>query len=273
MCPPRSDTASCDMRDDIVLEICADSLDSAVAAEQGGAHRIELCASLLEGGTTPSFGLTSLVREKVSIAIYMMIRPRGGDFCYSSSEFEIMERDIATGRQLGVDGFVFGILREDGSVDVERTRRLVQAARPLKVTFHRAFDMTRDLMEAVESVVETGADRLLTSGGEQRAEDGLATIARVVEAAKERIIVMAGSGIQESNVRRMLHETGVREIHASARAQVDSPMLYRNDRIAMGGVRGREYDRRLVLQEMVRRLVEASVNAESAGAGVEFQEG
>lgn len=249
------------MNPGIVLEVCADSVESALAAERGGAHRIELCSDLLEGGTTPSAGLTTMVRRSVSLDVYMMVRPRGGDFCYSPEELEIMEHDVLAGKELGVDGFVFGVLREDGSVDVERTRRLVEAARPKGVTFHRAFDMTRDLEEALEHVIATGADRLLTSGGQQRAEDGISTIAKVVAAAKDRIRVMAGSGISESNVRRLIHGTGVREIHASARVQVEGPMRYRRETIAMGSIRGREYKRMVVLPDQVKRLFEASVRA------------
>ena len=249
------------MKDPIILEICADSVESAQAAERGGAHRIELCTNLLEGGTTPSMGLTSMVRDCVSIDVYMMIRPRGGDFSYSREELEIMERDVLAGKQLGVDGFVFGVLCQDGSVDVERTRRLVEAARPKKVTFHRAFDMTKNLEASLESVIQTGADRLLTSGAEQRAEEGIAAIAKVVADSGPRIKVMAGSGISESNVRRLIHSTGVREIHASARVQIDGPMRYRRESIAMGSIRGREYKRMVVLEERVRRLLEASIEA------------
>jgi copper homeostasis protein len=248
------------MKDPIILEICADSVESAQAAERGGAHRIELCTNLLEGGATPSMGLTSVVRDSVSIDVYMMIRPRGGDFSYSREELEIMERDVLTGKQLGVDGFVFGVLCEDGRVDVERTRRLVDAARPKKVTFHRAFDMTQNLDASLESVIETGADRLLTSGAEQRADEGIAAIAKIVAASGQRIKVMAGSGISEGNVRRIIHSTGVREIHASARVQIDGPMRYRREAIAMGSIRGREYKRAVVLEERVRRLLEASID-------------
>jgi copper homeostasis protein len=172
-----------------------------------------------------------------------------------------MERDIKAGKELGVDGFVFGVLREDGTVDIQRTQRLVELSFPKRVTFHRAFDMTRDLDEALESVIQTGADRLLTSGGAPIAAEGVPTIAAVVNAARGRISVMAGSGISRSNVSDLIQRTGVREIHASARVQVDSPMRFRRETIAMGSVREAEYKRATVLQDDVRLLLEAANQA------------
>lgn len=246
------------MNDPAILEICADSVESAEAAEHGGASRIELCSSLLEGGVSPSAGLISTVRSRLSIDVYVMIRPRGGDFCYSAAEFEAMEQDVLTARQLGANGIVFGILKEDGDIDVARTSRLIEIARPLKATFHRAFDMSRELIKSLADVIHTGADRVLTSGGEQNVEDGLPAIAKLVRAAGSRIAIMAGGGVRESNVHRIIEETGVREIHASVRVQVPSPMRYRNERISMGLAKGREYQRVTVLEERVARLLEAS---------------
>jgi copper homeostasis protein len=246
------------MTDPVVLEVCADSVDSAVAAARGGAHRIELCSNLLEGGVTPSAGLISTVRSKVSIGLYVMIRPRGGDFCYTADEFETMEQDVVTAKQLGADGVVFGLLQEDGCVDIAKTRQLVTAARPLKVTFHRAFDMSRDLRRSLEDVIAAGADRILTSGAEQSVEEGIPAIAKLTRAGKGRIAIMVGGGITESNVHRVVSETGAREIHASVRVHLSSPMQYRNEKISMGLVKGREYERVVVLQDRVRRLLEAS---------------
>lgn len=242
----------------LTLEICADSVESAVAAERGGAHRIELCSSLLEGGVSPSAGLISTVRSRLSIGVFVMIRPRGGDFCYSAEEFETMEQDVLTAKQLGADGIVFGILQEDGDVDIARTRRLIQIARPLKATFHRAFDMSSNLSKSLRDVIDAGADRVLTSGGEQNVEDGLPVIAGLVRAAGGGIAIMAGGGISESNVHRIIEQTGVTEIHASVRVHVPSPMRYRNDKISMGPAKGREYERIAVLEEKVSRLLEAS---------------
>src|SRR5579864_8529407 len=195
------------MRDRILLEVCVDSIDSALAADRGGADRIELCSSLLEGGLTPSPGVISTVLGKVSLGVFVMIRPRGGDFCYSDDEFRAMEQDVRTAKQLGADGVVFGILKEDGRIDAARTHRLLEVARPLKVTFHRAFDMSRDLSESLEDVIRAGVDRVLTSGGEQNVELGQAKIAQLHRQAENRVIVMPGSGITEQNVRQLISVT------------------------------------------------------------------
>lgn len=245
------------MKNQVLLEICADSVESAVAAERGGARRIELCSDLVEGGITPSVGLLCTVRQRIRIDIYMMIRPRGGDFCYTEEEYEGMARDIEVGKQHGADGFVFGILHDDARIDEERTRRLVELARPKHVTFHRAFDMTRDLDHALETVIRTGAVRVLTSGGAQKAEAGISTLARLVSSAQSRIAIMACGGISESNVHHVISATGVNEVHASLRSQSPSPMRYRNENVTMGLIKGREYERRVVRDESVRRLMSA----------------
>lgn len=254
------------MSETITLEICADSVDSAIAAQRGGAHRIELCSNLLEGGVTPSAGLISSVRHKVDIDLYVMIRPRGGDFFYTPAEFEIMKQDVLIAKQAGVDGIVAGILREDGEIDVSRSRCLVEMAGQLKATFHRAFDMSRDLTQSLKDVIETGAHRLLTSGGEQKVEDGIDAIANLVRAADGRISVMAGSGITPANVHSIIKATGVREIHASVRGHVPSPMLYRNEKISMGGLKSREYERSVVLEEEVRRLLASAMGKDEDSA-------
>jgi copper homeostasis protein len=255
------------MSETVILEICADSVESALAAEAGGAHRIELCSNLLEGGVTPSSGLISTVRDRTSVGLYVMIRPRGGDFCYSGDEFEAMEQDVLTAKQLGVDGTVFGILNEDGQIDVQRTRHLVDLARPLKVTFHRAFDMSTDLRKALEDVIVAGVDRVLTSGGEQTAEDGIATLSKLINAANDRVAIMVGGGITKTNVRNIIARTAAREIHASVRIPVASPMRHRNERISMGAIKGREYERFVVLQDRVSHLLEAARNGARRASG------
>jgi copper homeostasis protein len=248
------------MTNSVLVEICVDSTESALAAQRGGAHRIELCGDLLEGGTSPSAGLIETVRQRVRIGLHVIVRPRGGDFCYSADEFESMKRDVLTAKQLGADGVVFGILKEDGHVDTARTRDLVELAHPLNTTFHRAFDMSVDLTQALEDVIHAGILRVLTSGGEQNAEDGIATIASLVEAAKDRVTVMVGGGIREANVRRIIAATGAREIHANVGHSVASPMLYRNSKISLGAIKGREYQRVVVLHDRVRRLLDAASN-------------
>lgn len=245
------------MNDFISIEVCVDSVISATSAERGGAQRIELCGNLLEGGVTPSAGLIQLTRARTSIGLQVMIRPRGGDFCYTPEEFETMRRDIIAAKMLRADGVVLGILDTSGNVDVRRTRELVEMARPLNVTFHRAFDMSADLLRSLEDICDSGADRLLTSGGEQTAAQGAQMIAGLVQAARGRIVIMAGGGIRRTNAASIIEKTGVREIHVGLRTSVDSPMLHRNPRISMGSAPGREYQRFEVLEEDVRNLSRA----------------
>ena len=246
------------MNNSVFVEICVDSVESAQAAERGGAHRVELCSDLLEGGVTPSAGLIETVRRSVRVGVHVIIRPRGGDFCYTADEFESMKRDVLTAKHLRTDGVVFGMLKENGHVDIGRTRALVELAHPLNTTFHRAFDMSCDLKQALEDIIQAGMNRVLTSGGEQNAEDGIATIAGLVAAAKNRIAVMVGGGIRETNVRRILVETGAREIHANIAHSIPSPMEYRNNKISLGAGKGREYQRVVVPPDRVRRLLEAA---------------
>jgi len=241
----------------IAVEVTADSVASALAAERGGASRVELCSSLVEGGVTPSGGLIEAARAAVKFPLHVMIRPRAGDFCYDPEEFDTMRRDIAHAKNLGADGVVFGILHLNGDVDVPRARELVQLARPLSVTFHRAFDMTADLFRALEDVCAIGVDRVLTSGGEANALLGSGVIARLVKEAVGRIVVMPGSGIKPENARALVEETGAREIHVGLRSSVPSPMIHRNPKVFMGALPEREYERFVVLEENVRRLCAA----------------
>ena len=219
----------------IIFEACVDSVESAVAAQEGGADRVELCADLLEGGCTPSAGTIRQARVRLSIGVHVIIRPRGGDFCYSETEFQTMSADVEFAKESGADGVVLGILTENGEVDTERTGELVRQARPLVVTFHRAFDMTREPFAALEALISLGIERVLTSGQEASVLEGAELIAELVARATGRIIVMPGGGITERNAAKIVARTGVREIHAAAFSSVDGPMRYRNTRCFMGG--------------------------------------
>jgi copper homeostasis protein len=239
----------------MLLEVCIDSVESAIAAQRGGARRVELCADLLEGGITPSAGLIATVRSRISIGLYVMIRPRGGDFCYSDLEFEGMREEIKHAKSLGADGIVLGLLDPDARIDIPRTHQLVQLACPLPVTFHRAIDMTPDLPIAVEAVIQTGATRILSSGGAADACSGMSTLTQMVQLAKERIVIMPGGGVSKKNVEQIAKATRAKEFHAGLRSLIESPMRFRKEGIAMGSVPGREFSRYEVREENVRALV------------------
>ena len=215
-------------------ELCAYSVDACRIAARLGVNRVELCASPAEGGVTPSMATIERVAKIEGIDISVMIRPRGGDFLYSDDEFETMLRDIAYAREAGATGVVFGILTPDGNVDLERTRQLVEASKGMETTFHRAVDMTEDYEAAVETIIAAGCDRILTSGGYDKAIDGIANIGRAVEIAKGRIEIMAGSGVVAANAKQ-LADVGVDALHFSAKCMVAGAMEYRNPRISMGG--------------------------------------
>lgn len=239
----------------IAVEIAVHDSESASAAEAGGADRVELLSDWLQGGTTPSTGMIAVVREHLAIGLHVMIRPRAGDFWYSDREFDVMRRDIAAAKSIGANGVVFGLVNLDGGVDVQRTRELVEIARPLSVTFHRAFDMCPDLPRALEDLVSCGIDRVLTSGGEAKAVDGRLMLAHLVTSAGDRISVMAGGGVRKENVREIVLETGVQEVHAGLRSTSPSPMSFRNPKISFGPKSFSEYDRVVVRSGDVRSFV------------------
>jgi copper homeostasis protein len=209
------------------LEIAAGSLASALAAQEGGADRVELCSALAEGGITPSHGMLAVVRDRVRIPVYVLIRPRGGDFLYDDAEFEIMRRDVETCAQLGFDGVVIGALDADGVVD-PRCRELVAAAGKLGVTFHRAIDASADLAQALERIIDLGCERVLTSGGQANALAGADVIAGLVEQGGGRISIMAGAGVRSQNLVEVARLTRAHEFHGSARAPRRSAMRYLN---------------------------------------------
>jgi copper homeostasis protein len=238
----------------VLLEICLDSVESAIAAERGGADRVELCAGLPEGGTTPSAGMIAAVRQKIKIGLQVMIRPRGGDFCYSVDEFNIMQRDILIARQLNASGVVFGILNTDGTMDKERMRQLIELSRPLKVTCHRAFDMTCDFNQALDDLIEIGVTRVLTSGGKKSAVDAMPTLAQLVQHAQGRISVMACGELSPANVKAVISYSHVSEVHAGPSKFVISAMKFRNQKIAMGTLSDSEYQHQVVTESSVRDL-------------------
>lgn len=199
----------------VLVEACVDSVASAGEAAAGGAARLELCQNLVAGGTTPSQGLLAGVRERVTLPLHVLIRPRDGDFLYTGDEIAAMLRDIAAVRRIGANGVVIGALDAGGRVDPGLTRQLLEAARPLAVTFHRAFDLTRDPAEALETLIGLGIERVLTSGQAATAEQGAPVIAALVAQARDRITVLAGGGIRASNAKRIVAVTGVREIHST----------------------------------------------------------
>ena len=246
------------MNPSVLFEICIGSVHGAIAAQEGGAHRVELCDNLIEGGTTPSAGAVQVARKHIDIGLNVMVRPRGGDFCYSDVEFETMAHDVEAAAESGADGIVIGLLNPDGSVDAERTGALIERIRPLPVTFHRAFDMTADPCRALEDLISLGVDRVLTSGQEISALEGIDLIAELIDRAARRIVVMPGGGITERNVARVAAGTGAREIHVAAGSSVSSRMTFRNPNAFMGGeLRPPEFSHSLTDSNRVRAFLDA----------------
>lgn len=240
-----------------VLEVCVGSVASAMAAREGGAVRVELCAALEVGGVTPSLGLIREVRAIDGLALHILIRPRGGDFLYEESEVACMIQDIIAARECGADGVVIGALTADGDVDMHICRRLVEAAGDMNVTFHRAFDMCREPMQALEDIVQLGCNRLLTSGQAATAEQGAELLKQLVDAAQGRIVIMPGCGVNAHNAGRILDFTGAVEIHASARQSVESGMRYRYSGVNMGNSDNDEYAHKETSLTEVQRIVAA----------------
>ncbi|MBQ3189852.1 MAG: copper homeostasis protein CutC [Bacteroides sp] len=236
------------------IEICANSVESAVKAQEGGAYRVELCAGIPEGGTTPSFGDIRMARQLLQkTKLHVIIRPRGGDFLYSHLELEIMIHDIKVARQLGADGVVFGCLTSDGNVDIPAMKMLMNAVGNMDVTFHRAFDMCKNPQEALEQIIELGCSRILTSGQEADAFKGIPLLKELVKQADGRIIIMPGCGVNPNNIRRIAEETGTSEFHFSGRSTYESGMIYRNPKVSMGGtVKIEEYQKDVTNPEIVK---------------------
>jgi copper homeostasis protein len=240
----------------ILVEACVDSVESALAAARGGAHRIELCAGLVEGGTTPSAGTLAVCRARLDIPIFVLIRPRGGDFLYSAAELAVMLEDIGRAKEAGAHGVVTGALRADGEIDADRTRELIAAARPLRVTFHRAFDVCRDAGRALETLIALGVDRVLTSGQAGTAPEGVETIARAVRQAAGRIAVLPGGGITVDNVADLVRATGVTEVHLTGAVARQSDMTFRAPAVTIGSAAPRsEYEWSVTDAERIRRVV------------------
>lgn len=243
-----------------VIEICVEGIDGLLAAEKAGAQRVELCASLLEGGLTPSIGTIKAALALSSVTFYPIIRPRGGDFLYSDAEFASMKADIESLREMGVKGVVFGILTPDATIDEPRMSELVKAAGPMDITCHRAFDMTRDLPEAVEALIRCGVKRVLSSGQRDTALEGIANLKRTVELAAGRLKVMACGYLDPDNITRVRDETGVPEMHFAALAQVQSGMRWHNDEVGMGGTeKAREYELTVTDPDLVAATIAAAL--------------
>ncbi|MBO7481426.1 MAG: copper homeostasis protein CutC [Bacteroidales bacterium] len=207
----------------MTVEICANSVQSAINAAKGGADRIELCQNLNEGGTTPSYATIKYCVEKLLLKTMVLIRPRPGDFCYNDAEYETIKEDVLICRELGANGIVVGFLDKNLDIDINRTSEIVRLARPMEVTFHRAFDRCRDWHNALEQIIECGCDRILTSGQRKTAPDGADNLREIQKQANGRIKILAGSGVNSQNVAELIKTTGVSEVHSSCKHTVENP--------------------------------------------------
>jgi copper homeostasis protein len=243
----------------MLFEICVEGIDGVVAAQEGGGDRVELCASLLEGGITPSFGTIRAALKLCYLPIHVILRPRGGDFLYSDAEFATMLDDAAQLRKLNAAGIVIGCLTADGRIDEERMAALIEAAAPLRVTCHRAFDMTRDPEEALEALIRCGVHRVLTSGQQARAVDAIPLLRRLNRQAGDRIVVMACGALAPDNIAAVARETGGTEFHFTALKTVPSGMAYRNPGVGMGGTAlDREYASTVTDPALIRATIAAA---------------
>lgn len=241
------------------FEICVDSVAGVRSAVQAGADRVELCADLFEGGITPSLGMVQRARTVDGIGLHVMIRPRGGDFVFDGEDAVVMLADIEAVRGAGADGIVIGALTPNGSIDVPLTRKLIDAAGPLSVTFHRAFDMTAEPVRALEVLIELGVSRVLTSGQEATVLEGAPLIRKLIEQAGQRIIVMPGGGITARNAARIVEELQPQEMHFAALTATPSPSRWRNDHVFMGGeLRAPEYSRMTTSAEVITAVMAAT---------------
>ncbi len=242
-----------------LIEVCVEGVDGLLAAQAGGADRVELCAGLLEGGLTPSAGMIRAALGRATVPVHVIVRPRGGDFLYSDAEFAAMLADVADIRQAGAAGVVIGCLTADADVDEARTRALAAAARPLSVTFHRAFDMTRDPAAALEALVRCGVDRVLTSGQRSTAPEGMALLARLAALAAGRIGILGCGALDPATIAAVRRGTGLAELHFSALAEVPSAMRWRNPQVGMGGTPlDREYRLTVTDPDLVARTIQAA---------------
>ena len=239
------------------LEVCVDNVESAINAQSAGADRIELCNNLNEGGTTPAFGTIVSARNNLNIGLNVIIRPRGGDFLYTNLEYDLMRRDIDISGENGVNGIVLGILRPEGTIDVERTAKLIEFANPMSATFHRAFDMCSDPVQGLEDVISTGAQRLLTSGQKEKAPQGIELINQLVMQSGSRIIIMPGSGINETNIALVARLSAAKEFHLTGRKVIESEMVFRRHGISMGSYPGiPEFSRKVADPDMIRNIID-----------------